>query len=254
MSQQLKHFIIASLALAIFSLPAPSVAAETESAADSWQFVGELYMWAPAINGEDVAGDDFEITFNDILDNLDLTFMGKLAAVKGKWSLIGDLIYMDLNQDISGTANIIGRPENTEADITLKASIATLLGGYSVFENESIKVEVLAGARYLNLEVDAKFDLGSFETKISESGHNWDGIVGLAGRINLTPKWFLSCYADVGSGDSELTWQAQGAAGYRFDKFDAVFGYRHLDYEFDNPEVIDNMNISGPFAGIRYHF
>ena len=208
MNTQFKHFIIATLTLAIFSVPALTIAAETESAADSWQFVGELYMWAPAINGEDVAGDDFEITFNDILDNLDLTFMGKLAAVKGKWSLIGDLIYMDLNQDISGTANIIGRPERTEADMTLKASIATLLGGYSVFENESIKVDVLAGARYLKLEVDAKFDLGSFETKISESGHNWDGIVGLAGRINLTPKWFLFCYADVGSGDSELTWQA----------------------------------------------
>ena len=121
MRQQLKHFIIATLTLAIFSVPALTIAAETESAADRWQFVGELYMWAPAINGEDVAGGDFEITFNDILDNLDLAFMGKLAAVKGKWSLIGDLIYMDLNQDISGTANIIGRPEHTEADITLKS-------------------------------------------------------------------------------------------------------------------------------------
>lgn len=254
MNTQLKHFIIATLTLAIFAAPVLTFAADTEPAADSWQFVGEFYLWAPDINGESAAGDDFEISFSDIMDTLDGAFMGKLAAVKGKWSLIGDFIYLDLEDNTTGTANIIGRPEPTKTDVTLTAYIGTLLGGYTVFSNETIKVDMLAGARYYKLEADIDFDLGAIIRKTSESGDNWDGIVGLAGRINLTPQWFLSGYADIGSGDSELTWQAQGAAGYRFGKFDAVLGYRYLDYEFDDPEIIDNMNIGGPYAGFRYHF
>ncbi len=249
-----KKIVVATLILGTFFAPTLSFAAETESTADSWQFVGEVYLWGAEINGESAAGDDFEITFSDIMDNLDMAVMGKLAAVKGKWSLVGDFIYLDVEDDTTGTAKIINRSVPTKTDLELTAYIGTLLGGYTVYENETAKIDMLLGARYSKLEADVKFDLGAFKTKVKESGHNWDGIVALAGRLNLNPKWFLSCYADVGSGDSDLTWQAQGAAGYRFGKFDAVFGYRYLDYEFDDGDLIDNLNIKGPFAGLRYHF
>ena len=254
MSQQLKHFIIAILALAIFSLPALSVAAETESAAERWRFVGEIYGWGAGINVETPTGDDVKISFSDIIDNLDMTVMAKLAAVKGKWSLVGDFIYLDIESDTNSTATILGRPESTKTNVELTSYIGTLMGGYTVFETKSTKVDMLLGARYLSLKADVKFDLGPDETKISESGHNWDGIVGVNGRLSLTPKWFLAGYADVGTGDSELTWQAMAGFGYLFDKAEAAFGYRYMDYQFDDPELIDNLNIKGPFAGIRYHF
>ncbi|MBW1671251.1 MAG: hypothetical protein JRJ43_02045 [Deltaproteobacteria bacterium] len=54
---------------------------------------------------------------------------------------------------------------------------------------------------------------------------------------------------------SDLTWQASASISYRFDKFDTVLGYRYLDYEFDgDAELIDNLNISGPFAGVKFRF
>ncbi len=254
MSQQLKHFIIATLALAIFAVPVLSVAAETEPASERWQFIGEIYGWGAELNAETPTGDDIKISFSDIVDNLEFTVMGKLAAVKGKWSLVGDFIYLNIENDTNGTATIIRRSVSTKTNVDLTAYIGTLLGGYTVFETKSTKVDMLLGARYLRLEADVKFDLGPFETKVSESGHNWDGIVGLNARINLAPKWFLGCYADVGTGDSELTWQAMAGAGYQFDKVEAVVGYRYMDYEFDDAKLIDNLNISGPFAGIRYYF
>lgn len=242
------------MALAMFNEPTILSAAETQPEADRWQFGGEVYLWGASIGGEDVAGDDIDIPFSDLWDNLDIAYMGKIAARKGKFSLVGDFIYLDVNDDITGSANIIGQPTRTKADVELTAYISTLAGGYSLFETPSSRLDVLIGARYLYLKADAKFDLGNFHTKISDSDHVIDGIVGLYGRIDLNPKWYVSCYADIGTGESKVTWQTSALVGYRFKRLDAVVGYRYLEYQFDDPEIIDNLNISGPFAGLRFKF
>ena len=64
----------------------------------------------------------------------------------------------------------------------------------------------------------------------------------------------LTYYADMGAGDSDPTWQASASVSYRFDKVDAVLGYRYLDYEFDDSGFIDNLNIGGPSAGVKFRF
>jgi hypothetical protein len=75
--------------------------------------------------------------------------------------------------------------------------------------------------------------------RADESGSVWDGIVGARGHVNLTEKWYLPFYADIGTGQSKLTWQALGGIGYRFKWFDFTVAYRYLQisgqiFEFDN--------------------
>jgi hypothetical protein len=41
---------------------------------------------------------------------------------------------------------------------------------------------------------------------------------------------------------------------YRFSKVDAAFGYRYLKWEFDDDDTFDDLDISGPYAGIRFSF
>ncbi len=45
-----------------------------------------------------------------------------------------------------------------------------------------------------------------------------------------------------------------GGVGYRFDRVDAVLGYRHLEWRFDDSPVFDDQNRSGPFAGVIFLF
>ncbi len=59
---------------------------------------------------------------------------------------------------------------------------------------------------------------------------------------------------DVGTGDSDLTWQALAAVNYRFEKVGVVVGYRYLDYDFDDSDVFDDLNLSGPFVGVKFRF
>jgi len=47
------------------------------------------------------------------------------------------------------------------------------------------------------------------DVKVDVSDTIWDGIVGFKGRVALgsDKKWYIPYYADVGTGQSDLTWQ-----------------------------------------------
>ena len=223
---------------------------------DRWVYGGEFYMWGADIGGETTSGAPVDIDFNDLFDNLELGFMGTLAAAKDKWTLFGDFIYLDVEDDDKSTANILGSPVPTKIDVELEGFITTLGGAYSFLETDSTRLNLVAGARYLWLEADVDVDIGPVSGDGTESDHVWDGIVGLRGKTELNEKWYLTYFADVGTGDSDTTWQALAAISYRFKKVDAVIGYRYLEWDFDKGDMLnfDDLDLSGPFAGVKFQF
>lgn len=225
-------------------------------AASDWEFSAEAYLWAPWIDITTETGGDVEISLEDILKNLDMMFMGALGASKEKWSLVADILYFDIgsneNTDLSPRAEI--------RSVNLSAWIVTPQVRYTVFETTEHRIDLLGGARYLDIESVTKLDVRLPQLSISErrkgtdSGSNWDGIVGIAGQMNLKDKWYLLGYLDVGTGDSDYTWQAQASVGYRFSKVHAVAGYRYLDYDLGSDEALSDLAVHGPYAGVRFAF
>lgn len=242
--------------LLLFSMLTTSIAvAGTDSGQDRWEFAGEVYLWGAGMGGTTAAGDDIDISFSDLIDNLDFAYMGSLAASKDKWTLFADLIYLDVEDDTRTTANIIGNPLQLDINLELKGFISTLGGAYRVLKTDTTSLNLLAGARYLKLEADLDITIGpGLSQKYTDSGHVWDAIAGIRGKTELSNKWYLTYYLDAGAGDSDLTWQALGGLNYRFEKMDAFFGYRYLDWEFDDDDTFDNLNISGPYAGVKFRF
>ena len=222
---------------------------------DRWVYGGEFYLWAAGVEGETAGGDDIDISFTDLAKDMEFGIMGILAAAKGKWTLFADLIYLDVDEDDKTTANVAGFPLRYEVDAELEAFITTFGVAHSVLEINSTRLNLLAGARYLWLDGELEFDIGPFKTKVSDSEHYWDGIIGFRGKTGISEKWYLTYYADVGTGDSDLTWQTLAAISYRFEKLDAVLGYRYLEYDFDDDnDVFDDLNLGGPFAGVKVRF
>ena len=83
----------------------------------------------------------------------------------------------------------------------------------------------------------------------------WNGVGGVRGRVNLgDSNWYIPYYADVGAGDSDLTWQLFTALGYSFDKWDVGLGFRHIVFEAGGDSIIDNISMSGPILGASYNF
>lgn len=240
----------------------PLVAAEKDNskwhfgdAGEHWRFGAEAYLWMAGIGGSNSAGDDIDVGFGSILSSLELGFMGTFAASKNRWTLFADAIYLDLDDKTSGTVNDVGPPIEAKVDLGLKGFISTMGGAYRIARSDTTVLNLVAGARYLWLDAKLDLNLGELPGKrFSDSGSNWDAIVGLRGITDLSPNWYMVYHGDIGAGSSDSTWQGLIAFSYRFQKFDATFGYRYLNWNFDNSDVFDDLNISGPFAGLKLYF
>ncbi len=200
--------------------------------------------------------------FDKILRNLDMALMGAFEARKGRWSFLADVIYLDVSGENTGSVTFPGGPSGidiaTFSSINVRGWVLTPSVGYNLIHTEKLVLDALAGARYLQLDATLEAQsfgpLGFRAASVSDSGSAWDGIVGVRGRVNLAEKWYLTYYADIGAGESDLTWQALAGVGYRFRGADAVLAYRSLDWNLDDGGLFGELNFSGPFLGVKFQF
>lgn len=255
--------IFTLLGLAIVLQSAQPVLAKSMSS-DNWTFSTGIYLWAPSVKGETAYGGDIDVDINEIVDNLDIAFMGLLTARKGKFSLLVDVIYMDL-EDTSNynlTSGPLGLVRLSITNMELQAWVVTPAAAYTVVDTDRLQLDLLAGARYLYIDTDVELvEQGPLETRTfspSGSNHVWDGIVGARGSVKINEKWHLPFHFDVGTGDTDMTWQAFGGVAYKFSNVDLVAGYRHLEWDFDDNDtggdIFNDLYISGPVVGFRYNF
>ena len=250
---------------------------------DSWRFSFMPYLWGAGIKGEAASGSDVDISFDTLLDNLNMAFMGYFEARKSRWSLAADAIY--LNVGAGGGGSVAVRPPGSdfnvdvEADVKLRAWVWTLTGGYNLWQSERGTLDVIAGTRYLEIDVflnaseqvrklseiqragplpkRTEFttpDGRDATQEIGESGEIWDAIIGVRGELTVNDKWYAPYYLDVGTGDSDLTWQIAAGVGYRFNWGDVNLLYRYMDWDFSSGGDLDDLNLSGPMLGARFHF
>ena len=255
--------VIAALCLVIFGVSPALAQTESSESQDQWQFSGAIYLWGIDIGGQTVRGSEVEVGFSDILDNLEMAFLGAFAARKNNWSFLTDVVYLDLGVDNTADLSIpigpIQVPVTTTTNLDLQAWVLQLAGGYSVYSEGKSRLELVGGARYFDLSMDLFLGLESLgpgqSRTISDSLTAWDGIVGLKGHASLGERWFLPYYVDVGGGDSELTWQAIAGIGYRAGRiWDLALVYRHLEWDLDSTLLIDDINVSGPTLGVIFRW
>lgn len=185
----------------VILLAVPEAVAE-EPARDEWEFDAEIYLWGASLATETTAGDEIDVGFDDIWKNLNFGAMGALAGHKNKWTLLADVIYLNLEGDDKTTANIVDVPLEVTAKLNLQGVISMAGVGYTVFETDGTTINALGGLRFLWLDGDLEFDIGPEQAKAFESGTNVDGIIGVRGRTDLAEKWFVTYYADVGTGQT----------------------------------------------------
>ncbi|MGB8464891.1 MAG: hypothetical protein WCE49_08105 [Terrimicrobiaceae bacterium] len=93
----------------------------------------------------------------------------------------------------------------------------------------------------------------------SGSGDAWwvDPIIGLRGQINFTRWLFLAAQGDVGGfgAGSQIAWNVQATIGINFTRnIFAELGYRYMYVDYDNDNLLYQMNSFGLFSGIGVKF
>jgi len=243
----------------------------SEKGPDDWQFTFLLYGWFPSIDASATfknipppsGGGSIgsSIDASELVKKLDFVFMGAFEAKKGKWGGFTDFMYLDLSDEGTVTARIAGGPGvPINADNDLKGTVWTLAGEYAAVQNPSAQLDLVAGLRYvsikpeINLKPSGPLPPELPGRNISKRIDVWDGIVGIKGSFALGKGWFLPYYADIGTGESKLTWQLLGGVGYRYKWFDIRGIYRYLDYDLDRDEVDLDLTFSGPAVVLGFHF
>jgi opacity protein-like surface antigen len=254
---------IITTALALVSLPAfaGSSAPITEqpitqpAEVSPWEFRMALYGWAEGLNGDiGFLGRtaSVDVSFGDIVKELDMGFMGAFELRRGRWSLVADLVYADI-----GAKDKIG-------DISIDFKEQQILGNftinYEVMKNHSMMFYLYAGARVnwmdLTLELDdSRTPFRDFRESVSQS---WvDPIVGARFAANLSEKFFFYTSGDIGGFgvSSQLTWQAMAGFGYRVtENGSLLFGYRAIGTDYTNGGFTYDLVASGPVIGFEYKF
>lgn len=252
-------------ALAIITLGAIPAA----GANDQWTFALTPYLWLPTINGSlqyqlPQGSPDVETGPNDYLSSLQMAIMLSGEARKGRWSIFSDLIYLNF-EDESQIKLLDGIPvlaTDLGTESSLKGAAWTLLGGYTAVQTPKATLDVTGGLRFFGLKASTDWQLsgpiGIFPSagSVSESKDLWDAIVGVRGRVLLSDdgRWSMPYYADVGTGSSSLTWQAMLGASYSWSWGDLSLIYRHLSYDMDSGELIQDLEFSGPAVGATFRF
>ena len=272
---------LALMALIAISPPAD---AGDPAPADKWTFAVRPYLWAPGISGtlkydvpptgDGAANVDFS---SYVLENLNFALMLTAEARKGDWSVLTDVVYLDVESSDSKVKSVSftgpgGRVEiSAGADLGTNATLSGVLwelaGAYTVARGGHSSLDVLAGFRLLDLKAETDWLLsgsitdnvtgGTFARSgsVSQTVTLWDGIVGVRGTVGLgSGKWAIPYYLDVGTGSSTFTWQGVAGIEYRFSWGDLQLLYRYLYYDMKSDKMLQSVSFQGPAFGVNFRF
>jgi hypothetical protein len=220
------------------------LASRAAQSADDWHFQAVVYGYLPSIGGSttfsSAGGPDVGIDPDDILEHLKFAFMGAFDASTARTGVLADVIYANLGE----TRSNLG--------LSLQGWLWTVAGTYSVMDTPQQRLQLLAGARLLDMRQDLDLELGGLSRRASTTSTNWDAIVGVRGRLAFGGQrnWFAPYYLDLGAGESDFTWQALTGVGYSFRWSDVLVAWRHTDYDRKAGTSVQRLSLDGPAIGV----
>jgi opacity protein-like surface antigen len=230
------------------------------SAADEWEYSATFYGWFPGVSNTvstPLGEVEAEVDFFDILEHLELGYFGAVEGRKGRWSLIGDLQYLNLGAEAEGPKGLLF--SSVEADTKIVAF--TGYGTYALIDNTGYSIDIGGGFRYVKATLDTQFvGQGAVSDRSFSSETNWvDGVLAARMTLELGERLTGVAFVDVGGfgigESSDLTWQAAAGMEYQINEsWSAVGGYRHLAIERSSKDVEFTVNVSGPYLGFRRSF
>jgi hypothetical protein len=281
-----RSFLLGSLAvLGATAASAQSTPPTAPGAVSGWQFVITPYAWVPSVDGTlryglppgstNVRSADVAVDSGSVLEAINFAAMLKAEARHGAFSVLTDLIYLDMGNAKSGVrsvdfvqagSNPVSSSLNAGTESSLRGTMVTLAGGYTVLQGSWGHLDLLGGLRYFGLKARTDVRLGAdvvgpgggqvfaANSRLSDRVDLLDGIVGARGRIMLGAGFHIPYGVDIGTGSSRLTWQAETGIGYQTGWAGVTLGYRHLAYEQGGDDLVQDLSFSGPFLAGNFRF
>ncbi len=247
--------LLASMAIATASLAEDS---KSPLASDDWSLSISPYIWGAGMKGSVASfpgtpAADFDVSFSDILENLDIAGMAIVQLRYQRYAAYMDLMYTDISGDQETPLGILFE------DVTLETEtfIGTFGGAYRPIETDHASLDLLAGIRVWSVDTRLTLEGGALPDQEFEYNEDWiDPIIGFHGYYQFDNGIFLTNLSQVGGFGvgSDLTWDSFAGIGYQFnDSISAIAGYRHLEVDYEHNGFIFDVEMSGPVIGMTIH-
>jgi hypothetical protein len=246
----------------LFASYISNISAQSDTISKKWNFLADVYLMFPYMNGDIGLGNQFTVPIDanpgDIFSKLKMAGMLYFEAKTDKWAITSDFVYMRLNQEVTPSKLL------ESGDVTAKELIWETAGLYRLLPFWEVGI----GGRLDNIatEIDVRrfvAGIGNPTELVNESASKtwFDPILITRFTGDINDKWLFQFRGDVGGFGvgSDLTWQLQAYAGYRFTKvFQITAGYRILSIDYDKgsgtERFIYNVNTSGPELKFGFNF
>jgi len=236
---------------------------EDSSLPPGWALQVTPYLWAAGLKG-DISpfrrGPTISVekSVSDVMDHLNV---GGFLDIWGRYDRLvfsGDVMYVNTTDShVIGALPVIGATPGLSADVDTVQFSATLKGGYRVYDDQDLTLDVLAGMRIWHISNDVTVNYGTFSRSYGEDFGWVDPVIGFRAFYKVTPKFSVHAQADIGGfgAGSDHTWQALATANYAFtDHLSVSAGYKILDVDYDSDGHVFDSTLKGPILGLTYRF
>jgi len=229
---------------------------------DGWRFRLTPYIWLAGLKGDvaTIPGSPavpIDISPSDALSDTETGVMVMLDARKGRHGVYTDFMYTDVRSDTT----LLPAPINLTLRSVSKTTAFTAAYQYEIYNDESAFVDLLAGARYWDIDSELNFGrgLGQLATKKLSHDESWvDPLIGVKGRTALgDTKFFLAGGAGVGGfgAGSDTFYEWNVAAGYLWSKtIGTAVGYRMFKLDYEDGGFIYDVKQEGWQVGLTWFF
>jgi hypothetical protein len=258
--------------------PAPSIV-PTDGA---WHYAVTPYLWLPNINGSfsfrrntilpnppsvpPTVTIGMQVGPSSYLANLNFAILASFEARRKYLSIFGDYMNLNLSSTVANVRTITGPLGKVEIPISSNVSthlfsgLFTLGVGVTAAANSDSNLDFGIGVRNATLRSNADYSLAGPITQIPISGNLsasetlTDAIAVMRGRIGTGSRWYFPFYGDVGTGNSNTTWQYLFGAAYGGRTTDVILAYRNLGYNGTDDRALQQIRMGGPLLGVRIHW
>lgn len=249
---------VSSLAALCASVALALPAAAQDSGAGGWSWAVTPYLWGSGLSGEigvfpGVPPVDIDLSFSDILSNLDMAAFATLSGNNGRFGISGDLQYTKLSAGSRSLAPLWG-----QAQVRTTLTVVTLLGDYKISESPVHELWLSGGLRYWDVETSVALTPGLRPGRSGAGADSWfDPVIGLRGQRKVGDRTYLTGWAYVGGfglGSDEMA-DLFGGIGYDFsDRVAGVFEYRWMSVDRTDGSFVFDVVQQGPMAGVTFRF
>lgn len=244
------------VAFVVVVLPLTFSSAKAQTASD-WQYTVSPYIWGAGLSGEtdlaNLPATEFDLSFGDILDNLDAVGLIVGNANNGRFGVSADVQYLSTRSTGTTNGDAFG-----DAELESTSRVYSLSGEYLLNTTPSSELWAAAGIRYWDVELQVDLEAGTSPATSSSGSNDWvDPMVGVRGRADVGERAFVAGWAYLGGFGvgSELMTDVFGGVGYEFsDRTSGVIGFRYQSVDREDGDFEYDIEQSGPIAGVTFRF